>query len=408
MIRKQAFDALKKIIIEKQYANQVLKNIKHDNINLITLMIYGTLQQYDYCLFQWKDHIKKPVKKEVEILINLAIYQHLFVDKTPNYAIVNETTKIANTLFDGRYKGLVNAILRKVISQPRKDPQFEDALANLSIMHSFQPWILAMWEKQYGHQSMINFAMSSNQAPAMYCKLNTLKATEFPADLPLQPTDVEGCFLTTSEVLFHPAFLDGQILIQDKSAQQVGHFIPIAKGERILDGCAAPGGKSLSMAIKTNNECDILAVDVHPHRVDLINELVNKTQASSITAIHHDVIEYAKSQPEKSFDGILIDAPCSGLGVLKRKPEIKMFISPSDIDHLVMLQQEILDSVAPLVRKGGWLVYATCTINSKENEKQADYFIKNHPDFIQEEDQFIDPSTTHADGFYMVKFKRIS
>jgi 16S rRNA (cytosine967-C5)-methyltransferase len=408
MIRKIAFDALKKIIIDKQYANMVLKNIKHDNINLITFLIYGTLQHYDYCTYQWKDYAKTPVKKEIEILLNLAVYQRMFVDKAPDYAIVNETTKIANTLFDGRYKGLVNALLRKAMAQPIRIIEPTASLGELSVLFSFKEWVMTMWKKQYGYEKMIDFATSSNQAPSIYCKLNTLKTSKLPNDLELSETDVKGCYKATSEVLHHPAFITGEILIQDKNAQEVGHFIPIVPFERVLDGCAAPGGKSLSMAIKTNNQCEIVAVDIHPHRVELIQELVTKTNATSIIPLQANIIEYAKTQPTQSFDGVLIDAPCSGLGVLKRKPEIKMFLQPEDIDSLVILQREILDSVTDLIRVNGWLVYATCTLNTKENEKQAAYFIENYPNYVQEDEQFCDPSQTSADGFYMVKFKRIS
>lgn len=163
MIRKIAFDALKKVIIEKQYATMVLKNIKHDNISLITNLMYGTLQHYEYCSFQWKEYTKTPVKKEIEILMNLAVYQWMFVDKAPDYAIVNETTKIANNLFDGRYKGLVNAILRKVMDKPSKVIEPTASLSDLSVLYSFQPWILAMWKKQYGHKQMVEFATSRDR-----------------------------------------------------------------------------------------------------------------------------------------------------------------------------------------------------------------------------------------------------
>lgn len=408
MVRKIAFDALKKIIIEQQYANMVLKNIKNDNMSLITNLTYGTLQNYDYCSYQWKEYLKSPVKKEIEILINLAVYQHIFLDNTPDYAIVNETTQIATSLFDGRYKGLINAILRKVINNPTKLIQAHASLSDLSVLYSFKPWILAMWEKQYGTEAMHEFAKSSNQAPSLYCKFNPLNGNQMPNDLQLSETDVEGCFKATSELLHHPALKRGDFIIQDKNAQRVGHFIPITQNQRVLDGCAAPGGKSVSMAIKTNNQSEIIAVDVHAHRVELIDQLIKKTNATCVHTSLGDVREYASKQPEQSFDGVLIDAPCSGLGVLKRKPEIKMFIQPEDIDTLVTLQREILDSVVDIIKVDGWLVYATCTINKKENERQAAYFLSKHPNFIQLDQQFCNPYTTSADGFYMVKFKRIS
>lgn len=408
MIRKIAFDALKKIIIEKQYANMVLKNIKHENISLITNLVYGTLQQYDYCTFQWEEYTKTTVKKEIEILLNLAVYQRMFIDKAPDYAVVNETTKIAHTLFDGRYKGLVNAVLRKVMKHPIKVIEPTKDRPQLSTLYSFQEWILAMWEKQYSYDEMIEFASSSNKVPSLYCKLNTLKGDNFPEDLVCRHTEVEGCYQATSELLHHPAFMQGDVLIQDKNAQQVGHFIPIKENERVLDACAAPGGKSVSMAIKTNNTCEIVAMDIHPHRVELIEQLIQKTKATCINPLVGDVVEYASNQPAQSFDGVLIDAPCSGLGVLKRKAEIKMFIKPEDIDALVKLQQEMLDSVVNIIKVNGWLVYATCTINKKENERQAERFLRIHDNYVQVDEKFCNPHTTSADGFYMVKFKRIS
>lgn len=408
MIQQVTFDVLKKSIIEKKYANIALKQIDHPNIALITQLVYGTIQNYRFCLYQWEDLIKTHPKKEIEILINLAVYQMFFINKMPDYAIVDESTKIAGKLFDGRYKAFVNAILRKLSTQDLKYPPLTHTIESLAIIHSFPSWILHMWNKQYGEKAMRDFAMISHEPPKIYVKENNLSPFQDLDELSLIPTQVKGCYIAERSILKHVALKEGHVIIQDKNAQQVSHFTPIKAHEKVLDACAAPGGKSISMAIKTEDQCEIVAVDIHPHRVKLIDELIHKTKIKSIRTMIADATDLSAYFSEGSFDGVLVDAPCSGLGVLRRKPDIKLFITPEDLDQIIQLQQDILLSVASLVKVGGWLVYATCTINKKENEKQAMWFLRKHENFVKIEEQFLDPYKTDADGFYMVKFIRIS
>ena len=395
-------------MIEKQYANIVLKQIKHDNIALITQLVYGTIQNYQFCLYQWQHLAQSKPKKEIEVLINLAIYQKLFVDKLPDYAIVDESNKLSSKLFDGRYKQFVNAILRSTFDQEIHVPPDIESIEGMSIMHSFPKWLLSMWEKQYGYAAMTQFVQASHLPSHLYVKLNQLKAPIDIEKLHLTASDVKGCYIADRQILKSDAFLKGQVIIQDKNAQQVSLFTPIQPFDRVLDACAAPGGKSVSMAIKANNQGEIIALDIHPHRVALIQQLVEKTGTTIVKPIVADATMLGERFSPETFDGVLVDAPCSGLGVLRRKPDIKLFITPQDLDQIILLQQAILMSVAPLVKVGGWLVYATCTMNKKENEKQAQWFLEQFNQFEMQQEQFLDPSITDADGFYMVKFVRIS
>jgi 16S rRNA (cytosine967-C5)-methyltransferase len=408
MEKQIAFNVLRKVMIDQQYANIALKQINHLNIALITQLVYGTIQNYQFCFYQWQHLMKSKPKKEIEILINLAVYQKIFVDKLPDYAIVDEANKIAERLFDGRYKRFVNAILRQTFEQEQRVPPFPDSLDAISINYSFPKWLLAMWQKQYGYNAMRQFIEVSHQPPRLYVKINTLKESIDLKELQLLETDVLGCYLADRSLLKSEAFLNGHVLIQDKNAQQVSLFTPIKPHERVLDACAAPGGKSISMAIKALNQGEIIAVDIHQHRVELIEQLIERTGASMVKPKMADATKLQLEYGLESFDGVLVDAPCSGLGVLRRKPDIKQFIKPDDLDQIIALQQDILANVALLVKVGGWLVYATCTMNTKENEKQTVWFLDNFTQFEKQQEHFLDPSITDADGFYMVKFVRIS
>ncbi len=405
MSRKIAFDILREVLVHKQYANVTLKRVNHPNIALITQLVYGTLQNYDFCQLQWQDNIKTPLKKDIEILINFSMYQHIFVDKLPDYAIVNEANNLSKKLFGGRYQKLVNAILRKSFEKEIK--QFdESSVANIARKYSFQPWIIEMWMKQYGMEMALDFAFSSNQVSQIYIKENPFVTDKYDF-LDMKKTDVEGCYIADRTFLASDSFRHGKYIVQDKNAQQVSHFVDAKINDRILDACSAPGGKSVSMAIKMKNQGEIIAIDLYNHRIELIHNLIRKTKISIIKPLQLDATQAHLHFEKDSFDGVLVDAPCSGLGVLKRKPEIKHFLQGEDIDQLVLLQQQILTSVSALVKKEGWLVYSTCTLNKKENEKQAEWFEKQFPNFSKLEEKFLNPRTTNADGFYMVKFVRI-
>ena len=404
-MRAISFEILKKVLMERQYANLALKHVDHPNIALITQIVYGTLQNYRYCQYQWEPYVQQMPKKEIEILLTMSVYQHLFVDKLPDYAIVDEANKISRRLFKGAYQKLVNAVLRRTFSQPPRELS-GDSNAKAAIQHSFKDWIINLWDKQYGHALMLDFASSSNTAPFLYVKENPFVKVP-PATDWLWATDVEGAYQADRKILQSPAFKMGKYIVQDKNSQRVGHFVDAKPNDCILDACAAPGGKSMSMAIKMENKGEIIALDIHRHKIDLLQKQVDKTKLSIIKPHLQDATQAHLRFEAQSFDGVLVDAPCSGLGVLKRKPEIKHFIKPEDLDALVILQRDILASVATLVKVDGWLVYSTCTLNKKENEQQARWFLEQFPHFQQTDEQFLNPKKTCADGFYMVKFMRI-
>ncbi len=404
-MRKTAFEILRKVLMERQYANLLLKAYDHPNINMITQIVYGTLQNYRYCRYQWEPFIKDSLKPEIEILLSMSVYQHLFLDKTPDYAIVDEANELSKQLYKGAYRKLVNAVLRRTFSSPKRAIE-GDFNQQMAIEHSFDDWLINLWDKQYGRDLMVDFASSSNETPAIYVKENPLIQVEVDQS-DFEPCDVKGCYKVNRFFFESEAFKQGKFFVQDKNAQVVSQFVDAKPGDVILDACAAPGGKSLSMAIKMHNQGKIYALDIYPHKIKLIQDKVKVTQLDSIIALQHDASLAYEIFDDESLDGILVDAPCSGLGVLKRKPEIKHFITPQALDDLVELQRSILKGVALSLKVGGWLVYSTCTMNKKENEYQAKWFLENFNQFEQVDERFLNPKKTCADGFYMVKFMRV-
>ena len=197
------------------------------------------------------------------------------------------------------------------------------------------------------------------------------------------------------------------VLIQDENSQRVCVFADVKPGEKVLDVCSAPGTKTVQLAAMMQNQGSILALDIHSHRIKLVEQLVEKSGATIISTKVADATNLPVDIKEGMFDTVLIDAPCSGLGVLRRKPDIKMTIQPADLDGIQKLQEAILNESSACVKVGGHLVYATCTINKKENQLQVQSFLSTHPQFELVDQQQYLPHQNDGDGFYMAKLIRV-
>jgi 16S rRNA (cytosine967-C5)-methyltransferase len=216
-----------------------------------------------------------------------------------------------------------------------------------------------------------------------------------------------GSLIADPKVVKHDIFTSGKVIIQDENSQRVCVFADVKPNEIVLDVCSAPGTKTVQLAALMQNKGKILAVDIHPHRIKLVDQLVERSGATIISTLVADATNLPSDLKQKMFDTVLIDAPCSGLGVLRRKPDIKMTIMPSDLDGIQKLQESILNESSACVKVGGQLIYATCTINKKENQLQVQSFLSTHPDFeLTDQQQFL-PHQSDGDGFYMAKLIRV-
>lgn len=293
-----------------------------------------------------------------------------------------------------KYAGLTNAVLHKV------KPIETD---NMALKYSLPDWLYKMWTSQYGQEKALVMASASVNILPMYVRRNVLNTNESDFDLDMFVRVQDPLYIYNGNDYFHHDYYQkGYMSAQDEGSFEIAKFVDPQENERILDCCAAPGTKSMAMAEMMHNKGHIDAYDLHAHRKDLIE---NDAKRLGIDIIHAGVQDATEFKSSNMYDRILCDVPCSGYGVLSRKPDIKLHMVPEDMDTLIPLQYSILNNVCQYVKVGGTLVYSTCTMNKKENEKQIEKFLKAHKEFSLVEEKTIFSNSTQ-DGFYMAKLVR--
>lgn len=408
--RGTCFSILKEICIQKRYSNLVLqKKLEHlegKDKGLVTQIVYGTLQNYRYCRFQWESYVNKMDNDEVALLLDMSVYQMLFMDKVPSYAIINDAVEITKRKINGRYGNLVNAVLHKVDKAGRKEPSGKKEKV-LAIRTSHPDWIVSMWIAQYGYETAEKICESNLEIKPVTARVNPLK-TDANALMETEPLFVKGHVAANAlhyqgnHLAATTYYQDGLVSIQDEASQLVADLVDPQPGEKILDVCSAPGTKACHMAELMKDEGEILCGDIHEHRVELIKEGADRLGISCIKAVVMDAVKL-EGLEEESFDRVLCDVPCSGYGVLANKSDIKYHMSSTDMDTLIPLQKEILQKAGTMVKSGGVLVYSTCTLNKKENEKQIEHYLKTHEEFTLVSQETVFPFTYQSDGFFMAK-----
>ena len=396
-MRKWLWKALDEVVNKEVYSNLYLRNHLHEvserDRALATRIFYGTIQNYRYCRACWSKFVKNKVNDKMDVLLTMSTYQLLFLDKVPSYAIVNDAVNIAKKM-NVKYAGLTNAVLHKVKHIETKD---------VALKYSLPDWLYKMWVSQYGQEQALIMAKASVNILALYVRRNVLKTEveDFSSSEFICVKDPLYIY-TQNDYFHHPYYQKGYMSAQDEGSFAIAKFVDPKENERILDCCAAPGTKTMAMAEMMYNKGHIDSFDLHAHRKDLIE---SDAKRLGIDIVHAGVQDATKFKSSVLYDRILCDVPCSGYGVLSRKPDIKLRMLPEDMDTLIPLQYAILNNVCQYVKKGGIIVYSTCTMNKKENEKQIERFLKEHDMFslVDEVNIFSD---SKQDGFYMAKLVR--
>lgn len=411
--RDLTFQFMKEICLQKRYSNLLLRN-ELDKANpkdkgLITQIVYGTLQNYRLCRYQWSSYVHKIPDEEVCVLLDMSVYQLLYMDKVPAYAIINETVEIAKKRIHESYAKLVNAVLHKVASNKALEIK-GDPMEILAIKTSHPTWLVSMWSAQYGFETAEKICLSDMEIRASVARINTLKIDRetFLKD----HQNYEAGLLSPSAVIYHGSSLaqtteyqEGNLSIQDEASQLIAFEMNPQPNERILDVCSAPGTKACHMAELMKDKGEIWCGDLHEHRVKLVHEGALRLGLTNIKAMVMDATNL-RVVKQQEFDRVLCDVPCSGYGVLSRKSDIKYHMQSSDMDTLIPLQRDILETSSEHVKKGGVLMYSTCTLNKKENEKQIEWFLKKRQEFSLEKQWTLFPYEASSDGFYMAKMVR--
>ena len=418
LARKTAFEILFEIEKEDAYSNltinRFLEKNRPENPAFVRELVYGVLENkilLDYYLDQLIPSGIKKVKKKEATLLRMGLYQMLFLDGVPDYAAVNESVIIAKKLCRGR-EGFINGVLRgfmKKRDQITLPDREKDIKQFLSVKYSFPLWLIDKWEKEFGIEECEKLLKASNERPKLSIRVNLLKTNrdELAEKLTSLGYEVsEGkhskrtLHVKGSGLLSEGLFREGYFSVQDEASTVTADTLEARAGETVIDVCAAPGGKSSAVAEMMNNEGKLISCDIYEHKLELIRELANRLGISIIEPTLMDGT-VGNETWNNTADRVLVDAPCSGLGVIRRKPEIK-YKGITEFSQLVDIQAKILDASAKYVKSKGVLVYSTCTINIDENEKQIENFLERNKDFeLIMQKQFL--PTEDIDGFYVCK-----
>ena len=430
--REVALKVLYKIDKEQAYSNielneqirQNRKNLDEKDIGLISELVYGVTTwrlTLDEIIKKYSKIKLKKISPWIINILRMGIYQIIFLDKIPKSAAVNESVNLAKRYGHSSSSNFVNAILRKVEKTDYDDFfEIEDDIDRISKTTSMPQWIVEELVKENGIKIAEQICKNSNLKPNITIRVNRLKIAKKELIQKLEQKGIE-CKEPENEEMNTQDFLilskvknienlqefkDGFFTIQDLSAGQAAKILDPRPVEMVLDACSAPGGKTTYLAELMENKGKIKAWDIHEHRTKLVEQNANRLGINIIETQVKDATQYDKNLDEK-FDKILLDVPCLGIGVIKRKPDIKWQRKPEDIEEITLIQRKILENCSKYLKKGGTLVYSTCSILKEENEEIVIKFLSENKQFeIDGENMVNILPNKEKDGFFICKIYR--
>jgi 16S rRNA (cytosine967-C5)-methyltransferase len=368
---------------------------------LVTELVYGVLRwqgRLDWIINQQIKIRPDKVDLTVRLILRLAVYQLLFLDRIPAAAAVHEAVELAKTSQPKHVVRFVNGVLRtisrKSVALKEVEPE-GSAEHRLAVLYSYPLWLVERWLTHLGNEETESFCQAGNQIPPTTVRVNTLKTTV--ATMATSFKDL-GFFVESGKFVPEALHLRsirtdlsslkqyerGEFQVQDEASQVIAHLLQPQPGERILDACAGLGAKSTHLGQLMENRGEIIALDNQGWKLTRLLENAQRLGVSCVEAMEINLLELVPSGEEFSFDRILLDAPCTGLGVIRRNPDIKWKVKPKDFRRLHLLQRQMLEKLAPLLKSGGVLLYATCTVSKEENEETVQGFLAEHPDYQPE------------------------
>ena len=442
-VREQVIDLLIEVEREGSYAQLSLKHALEDlearDKALATEIFYGTLKyqiQLDYWLNQYSKTPVRKMKPLIRNLLRMSVYQMVYLDKIPVSAIINEAVKIAKKRKFQGLSGFVNGLLRNIDREKENlnFPNPKESLSySMSIQYALPEWIINIWLSQYSEKEVRAICEALNKRAEVCGRCNTLKGDKEALMDTLKSEGVEVEVGRLLEEAFYVKKVDklqnlasfkvGAWTVQDESAMLVAHIVNPTKGDTVLDMCSAPGGKSMHMADLMQNKGHIVACDIHPHKLELIEKNAKRLGINIISPTLQDGTVLNEAFIEK-FDKVLLDAPCSGLGIMKRKPDIRHNKTKEDLEDIVSIQKAIVKNAVQYLKPNGRLVYSTCTISYEENEKMAheiaeqyglelESIVEHLPECLKNEVNEqgmiqILPQIADTDGFFIASFRKRS
>lgn len=445
--RSVALEVLTAVEQEGAYSNLLLNGalqksgLSGPDAGLATELVYGTIQRLNTIDFFLAPFVTKGLGKLapwVRNLLRLSFYQLHYLDRIPPHAVVNEAVNIAKKRGHQGISGMVNGVLRNVLRRKEELTLPEDLppVSRIALAHSHPEWLVARWARQYGIAAAEAICRANNEPPSVSVRVNRARTSR---EEMLRLMEEQGLAASASPIspdgiIVHSGgnmaltswYRDGLVSVQDESSMLVAEAVDPQPGMSVLDCCAAPGGKTCHMAEILEGSGEVVANDIHPHKAKLIEDHADRLGLGNVRALSGDAMKLSGRFPPESFDRILLDAPCSGLGVIRRKPDLKWAKTPGDVEEIAGVQEGLLDAVSGLLKPEGILVYSTCTIEPRENAEMVRRFLNRHPEFALASEEpagwerrplaeaagrvaeglQILPQDFHSDGFYIARLRK--
>ena len=416
LCRCERTDSYLEKLIDAELRNDTLNDFDKALLNEISHGVIRWMRRLDWFLNGFYRGNYEKCLPEVRNALRVALYQILFLNKIPYSAAVNEAVEFVKRIHGDKHAGVVNGLLRTIIRTlenlvwPTREI---DEVNYLGIIQSHPNWMVRRWINRFGFDEAVKLCEENNRRPVMALRVNTLKISVSDFENYLKEKNLfykKGNYLdnffstkTMSKLFTDEYFKQGFFSIQDESAGLVSKLLDPKKEELILDLCSAPGGKTSHISELMGNEGKIIAVEKYLSRLEIMRTNLNRLGVKNVETFHDNVCEPETTELKESLigkaDKILIDAPCSGLGVLSKKPDIKWKREPEDITNLQKIQLEILESSVKYLKDSGVILYSTCTTEKEENIDVVNLFLKDHPEFkIENASAFVDNSVVNNDG----------
>lgn len=410
-VRRVALNTLIEILEDGAYANLALKeasaSVDKKDVPYLYALVNETITDASYLDYVFS-HWCKRQKRAVRNLLRMAGTELLFLD-TPAHAAIHEAVSICRAIGKTDSCALVNAVLRRLDRERNALPPLpDDPVERLSVRYGVAPFLIREWRSAYGPdetEGMLSHSPLGTVVRAQY----PFTTEELQHALPVASDrclhDPNGLRLSEGfDLAHHPLFTEGKLAIQGEGAMLICRALGDVHGKRILDACAAPGGKSAYLASLSENTAKITAWEVHPHRTELMRAAFSRLHVDAAA----DCRDASLFDPAycDAFDAVLLDVPCSGFGLLAEKPDVRLNKTEETVDALTVTQDAILNVCCSYVRPGGVLVYATCTIVQRENGDRVHAFLSTHPSFVLEEERQLLPQRDGTDGFYYARMRR--
>ena len=442
--RELALSVLREVHENDAYANvalvRALRDLPEDRAlsdidrRFATELVYGVAKAVGTLDWIMAHYVKRPLEKldpVVREILRLGLYQLFYLDAVPPSAACNTSVELAKHHAHAGVAGFVNGVLRSAVREPERaafPTGAEHAVERLALEKQHPLWLVQRWVEQLGYEETSALCDKDNEPAPLCLRTNTLRTsrTELLTVLQEAGCEAEASQWAPEGILLHQhGSLDslaplqqGLAQVQDESSMLVAHVVDPQPGERVLDCCSAPGGKTTHMAALMQNQGEITALDIYDHKLQRVTDNAARLGIDIIKTVRLDARE-AGDRYAGQMDRVLVDAPCSGLGVLRRRPDARWHKSAVEIEALPSLQSAILDSAAQAVRPGGVLVYSTCTIEPQENSAVVEAFLARHPEFTLEpvggclpesrrEEKMLQlsPQRDGTDGFFIARMRR--